>query len=400
MPTRSVRFTGKIVVFFPTAMQIGASILRVLAFGWAVLQIGRLPEHGSLLQFVGYLPFFAVFDVLCQSWSRSAHIGRARWTTLIHAWRIPFVLGAMAVLAGTLLVASSLPDVPAAMLLITTSCVLGSLALVWERWLAVPRRAVGAAMIEILLLLFSVLSFWQGWLNQAALLLCFVGYLFARLLVLLVPGRAAMSDGLPRTQVGTRRYLGFSLGQQVMGAAAASMPSLYSTLTGSTAELAVTLALFRAMHSFAAIASFVINAIGGRLFFGEAPGEMALIERVAGLLRRWRPLIDGVCLVPIFSAATFGRPHILIILPAFVIMLAAINFRSSFAINRGRPKDCFLLQGSIFLASILAIFSFSGQSALIWFAAVVYAVYAVLSERYLAHPSDASLQTPASLNNR
>ena len=375
-------------------------MLRVLAFGWAALQIGQLQESDQLLRFVGYLPFFAIFDMLCQSWSRSAQMGRANWTGLIHRWRKPFVLGAVAVIAGASVVASSLPDVSAAMLLIAVCCLTGSLAIVWERWLVVPRRAVGAAVIEILLLLFAVLSYRLGWLNEAVLPLCFISYMVARVLILLAPGRAALPDALPQAQVGTRQYLGFSLGQQLLGATAASMPAIYSTLTGSTADLAVSLALFRAMHSFAAMASFVINAIGGRLFFGEAPGEMAIIERVANLLRRWRPVVDGVCLSSILTAATFWHPNVLIILPAFVVMLAAINFRSSFAFSRGRPKDCFVLQVSVFFASLMALFSISAQTALIWFAAVVYAVYAVLSERYLAHPTDASLQTPASLNNR
>jgi hypothetical protein len=80
-------------------------------------------------------------------------------------------------------------------------------------------------------------------------------------------------------------------------------------------------------------------------------------------------------------------------------MLAAINFRSSFAINRGRPKDCFILQGSIFLASILAIFSFSGQGALIWLAAIVYAIYALLSELCMAHDCGVPLQRGKSLDD-
>jgi hypothetical protein len=368
----------------PSGVQVSGSLIRVAAFAWTVLEVGNWQNNQKILYFLGFIPFYALLDVIVQSWTRASLLNNAAWVAKISPLRRPFA-GSALVMMGVLSMASQ--TMPLSMQwasIISAFCLFGSCGMIWERWLATPKRAILATIFEIMILFTTLLLYHHQLAGRSALLLCFVAYMFARLLALLIPGRSAGETAMPKATLSSFQYLFYAVSAQIAGATAASMPTIYALGSGSTESLSNDLALYRVMHSFAAIASFAVNAIGSRLFFGEAAFEMVMLEKIDAVVKRYRLLIDLIFASSLVVLHyTVGNSAYWAVPLFSVPILTIINLRSSIENNRGRPQNGFFLQISVALVSLLVLFILHDSTAMVWISFFGVLMFASYSEHLM-----------------
>jgi len=378
-----------------TALQLSTSVARLAAFAFSVLVIGTFEGTAPLLLVIGYLPFLAFFDILIQSSSRAAHLQGAAASGRFEGLHGGYALGALLLIAIAFIGGLWFPE--ARQLLVLGAWPLGAIGFIWERRIAQRLRQWLLATIELGLLSLTVALQQLAGLPWPLLLLCIVSFPVARLVVLALPiGSSGKEEGntaslLDELQlgdadapIGTHRkighYVGASLAQQLIAAAAASLPAIYAQVSGDWGKLSQHLAVFRSLHSMAAIVALAINAMSSRIFYRQVGTGFETLER--HILDAANPILALVMLV-IAAAGCIAIAYpaevttfALIILPA----MAIINAESSLLYNRGLPAGTMhcqiliLFLSSAFM-SLLVGFPLLGGVALVTF--VVYGILVI-----------------------
>lgn len=376
-----------------TALQLSTSVARLAAFAFSVLVIGTFEGTAPLLLVIGYLPFLAFFDILIQSSSRAAHLQGAAASGRFEGLHGGYALGALLLIAIAFIGGLWFPG--ARQLLVLGAWPLGAIGFVWERRIAQRLRQWLLATIELGLLSLTVALQQLAGLPWPLLLLCIVSFPVARLVVLALPiGSSGKEEGntaslLDELQlgdadapIGTRRkigrYVGASLAQQLIAAAAASLPAIYAQVSGDWGKLSLHLAVFRSLHSMAAIVALAINAMSSRIFYRQVGTGFETLER--HILDAANPILALVmlviaaagCIAIAFPAevTTFA----LIILPA----MAIINAESSLLYNRGLPAGTMHCQILILLLSSAFMWLLVGLPLLGGVALVIFVGYGAI----------------------
>jgi hypothetical protein len=367
-----------------TGLQLATSIARLAAFAFSVLTIGRLAVDPRILFIIGYLPFLAFFDVLIQSGSRAAHLRGAAPSDAVAGLRRAYALAALALIAAMFAASLSYPIMSRPLLLVAWP--LGALGFMWERWIAQRNRQWLLSGAE-LLLLGAVVGLYAAGLSWRVLLLAIISFPIARLATLALPASARGAPDAPpmgaptaaplgsgRAWVG--KYIGASLAQQLVAAAASSLPAIYAQITGDQSRLSVNIALFRSLHSFAAVLSLTINAMSSRIFYRQTGAGFESLERTvldrSALIGR---VAIGLGLVAAgFALAAPDAPIAfgLAILP----ILAMVNALSSMLYNRGLPLGTLHCQILVLFLSTGLLAILLGQAWPGVLALVASAIYA------------------------
>lgn len=349
-----------------TALQLSTSVARLAAFAFSVLAIGTIPGTEPLLLVIGYLPFLAFFDILIQSSSRAAHLHGAVAPGRIDRLHSAYALGALLLIVLAFIGGFWFPE--ARQLLVLGAWPLGAIGFVWERRIAQRLRQWLLTTIELSLLALTVALQQLAGLPWPLLLLCIVSFPVARLVVLALPSGPLGSEPAPavplpddpqsgaaRATAGTRRgiggYVGASLAQQLIAAAAASLPAIYAQVSGDWDKLSLHVAVFRSLHSLAAIVSLTINAMSSRIFYRQVGAGFETLE--GRVLDAVRPILALVMLVIAAAGCVAlvgpADPTVfaLMILPA----MAIVNAESSLLYNRGLPIGTMHCQILILLLS-------------------------------------------------
>lgn len=392
---------GNVVI---TALQLATSVARLAAFAFAVLTIGQLPGDPGLLLVIGYLPYLAFFDTLIQSSSRAIFLRGGRPSARVVRLRLGYAIAALLLIAGIFAFGLASPAIRAA--LVVTAWPLGAIGFVWERLMAQRSRQLLLAVTELALLSCSTGLYLLGLVSWIVLLLCIVSFPVARLLVLALPvrGSAPAEDATagniadiaeiedsPAAIGGWRigRYIGTSLAQQLIAASAASLPAIYAQASGDWRNLSVNVAVFRSLHSLAAVVSLTINAMSSRIFYRQTGAGFEAFEmRVLAFSRTI--LGSAIALTGIAAVVALALPH----LPAaysFTILpiMAMVNAESSMLYNRGLPSGTMHCQILILLLSLSFLFVLVGHqiAVLVALAAFVGYVLAVIPTVLRSHRS-------------
>lgn len=349
-----------------TALQLLTSVARLAAFAFSVLVIGTMQGTAPLLLVIGYLPFLAFFDILIQSSSRATHLHGAAASGRFDGLHSGYALGALLLIVLAFIGGFWFPE--ARQLLVLGTWPLGAIGFVWERRIAQRLRQWLLATIELGLLTMTIALQQLVGLPWPLLLLCIVSFPVARLVVLalpigssgkepahaaslageLQPSNAGASSG---TRQGIGGYVGASLAQQLIAAAAASLPAIYAQVSGDWDKLSLHVAVFRSLHSMAAIFSLTINAMSSRIFYHQVGTGFETLE--GRILDAARPILTLVMLVIAAAGCiAIARPaevtmFALTILPA----MAIVNAESSLLYNRGLPAGTMHCQILILLLS-------------------------------------------------
>lgn len=344
---------SRAVSLVATGAQIGVAITRVLAFSYAVLIFGSDQANAAFLLTVGYLPFIAFFDILAQSFSRVSAIQQTYFLDDIAPYRIAYAFGSLVLILSVGAWASVSPDRYSYPMILCF--LLGAVGYLWEGWLAIPSRSLAFACLEIVSLVTVTAGHYLDKLPTAALVICFFSFPMARLAVLLIPGQAPTGQA-PQALGAVRpsRYIGFSLAQQSVGAASASLPALYAQAAGNFAGLPVQLASFRIMHGLGAMASLVINALGSRIFYSQAILEINIIKKMVLTIESHKFSLVVLVFLAVTTMYILDFKFIYSIL-LYALLISLDNFRSSYFINIGSPKNTLWIQLSILTLSISAI---------------------------------------------
>ena len=380
-----------------SVIQIAAALARVVGYSLAVLKIGAVAGSSGLLLAIGYLPFLAFADVLVQAYSRARHV---------HAGSVPTViLKLRRYVASALLLTVSLVFIfglyrgtlGSASALLVGTYLAGGLAYFWERWTACNERQLWLSLLELSIISGSLLGFYLFGHQIVVLLLCLISFPLARLMLLSGPGEDPPVTELPDSPTGgVRGYVIFSLAQQVVGAVSSSLPSIVGQMRGDYSGLAANLVSFRLMHSIAATASLVINAMGARLFYAANSSGFDAFERYfVGKSNLFRASIIALLICALVIA--FVSPSAIAAANApLVLILIFINFVSSLSMNRGLPKSSLFCQIVVLsisaalismLAHSLQYFSFFVILSIIVYLPVHSAVFAAHSRRLLLEPA-------------
>lgn len=369
-----------------TGMQLTTSIARLAAFALSVLIIGAAPGTGSLVIVIGYLPFLAFFDILIQSSSRAAHLQGASPSSAMARYRNGYAIAALVLIAVAFAGGFWFPAMRK--MLVLGAWPLGAIGFVWERWIAQRVRQWMLAVTELSLLIVAIVLQHFAELPWPVLLLCIVSFPVARLIVLVLPARSVdvertvatpSLDGatagpspFPSGRWSIGRYIGASLVQQMIGSAAVSVPAIYAQVSGDWDGLALHVAVFRSLHSMAAIISLTINATSSRIFYRQMGSAFDTFEaRILGY-DRW--IMAFVLLIAaVAGTLAAARPgdsagFALIILPA----MAIINAESSLLYNRGLPIGTTHCQILILLLSCAFMTTLLGSG---WGAAVALMIF-------------------------
>lgn len=339
-----------------SASQIATALARIAGYSLAVLKIGAVAGSSSLLLAIGYLPFLAFVDVLVQAYSRALHL---------HAGGVPkAILNSRQYVAIVLLVAVILmfisgwyrSTVGSASLLMVGTYLAGGLAYFWEQWTTYKRRQLWLSLLELSVISSSVLVFFFFGHQPFALMLCLISFPLARLMLLTGSGEDPLTvDRLNSPGTGVQGYVAFSLAQQLVGAMSSSLPSIISQLRGNYSGLAESLVVFRLMHSIAATASLVINAMGARLFYGTVGGGFDVFERHFVEKSDWFRVAMVMLFLCTLGIALDSHSQIFAASAPLVLILILINFESSLSMNRGLPKSSLYCQIVVLLISIALI---------------------------------------------
>lgn len=345
-----------------TALQLFTSVARLTAFAFSVLVIGTVPGTAPLLLAIGYLPFLAFFDILIQSSSRAAHLHGTSAPGRLGALHSGYALIALLVIVLAFIGSFWFPQLRQVMVL--GAWPLGAIGFVWEQRIAQRLRQWLLTIVELSLLLLTVALQQLAELPWPLLLLCIVSFPVARLVVLALPvgshgvepvsiNPSPQGDACAATR--SRRaignYVGASLAQQLIAAAAASLPAIYAQISGDWDKLSLNVAVFRSLHSMAAIVSLTINAMSSRIFYRQVGTGFETLE--GRILDAARPIIMLVILFIVAAGCVaVVRPDnatlfAVIILPA----MAIINAESSLLYNRGLPVGTMHCQILILLLS-------------------------------------------------
>lgn len=329
-----------------TLVQLVATGARLATFAFVVLTLDRSGGFGHLLVVIGFVPFVAFVDIGVQAYSRAQYLEHGsppRWAA---GYRRGFALAALSLVGAALVVeeAGATAALPA---LLVATYVAGGIAQLWERGLAVGRRPLAAAVVEVVALAAAAAYLGVSGPEPAAVLAGLASMPLARLLT-----HAAVTDeeSPPELQdapaLGSRRYVGYSLAQQLAGAFSAALPAIYAQVSGDHSTLARNLVVFRLAHSGAAAASTAVNAIASRIFYGTAG---------SGFLRAERAYVEhgaavgaaGAALALAAAAASLAAAvPVSVSLACVVLLLVLVNLQSSLLMNRGLPAralNCQLL---------------------------------------------------------
>jgi hypothetical protein len=336
---------------------------------------------------IGYLPFLAFFDILIQSGSRAAHLRGTPPSGTIIGLRHAFALVALASIAGTFAAGLSSPLM--IQLLLLGAWPLGALGFVWERWIARPSRQWLLSGIELLLLAAVTGLYHFAGLPWQILMLAIVSFPIARLTALALPTSMRKSPATsiskdaintPATTVPLGRrwistYIGASLAQQLVAAAATSLPAIHAQLTGDWTQLSVHVAIFRSFHSFAAILSLTINAMSSRIFYRQTGAGFESFERrILDYSKAILMITLGLAAVAA-AVALLARNVPIAFGLAILPVMAMVNAESSMLYNRGLPLGTLHCQMLIFLLSVGLLSVLIGHPAMALIALAFFAFY-------------------------
>jgi hypothetical protein len=369
-------------------VQVATSVARLLAFAFAVLTIGKISTDKQLTLLIGYLPYFAFFDILIQSTSRAFHLRSGRGYNYLKRARLLYAWLAISLLA--LLYVAGIGSTGWRITFLFGAWPLGAVGYVWEKYIAQRQRQLLLALVELAILASSIALYLIAHLPWPILLMCIVSFPVARLIALTMPakydprvfadeeligedGRQQGAVAISHWQMGA--YVAASLAQQVIAATASSLPAIYVQLTGDARHLAVYVTVFRSLNSLAAVVSLTINSMSSRIFYRQTGSGIEGIE--LRMLASWRIILAvAVGLAAIAAVMAIVLPHnpaafSFMILP----IMAMINAESSMAYNRGYPQGTVHCQILIFLLSLSFLFVLLQREASALAALSVFAIY-------------------------
>jgi hypothetical protein len=332
-------------------VQIVVSVARLLGFAFAVLEFGKYGNKHALLLVIGYLPFFSFFDILAQAYSRASFLHASGVATLAAGLRQIYGVCCLFALALCFLRVGAAPVLQPFAL--AGAWLAGAGGYMWEQWSAQGRRPLLIATFELAIILGAVSSYHFGFAADHVLLGCFVSFPLARLATLCMPGQVhETTSRRPGKKGHFFAYILFSLAQQLIGASAAALPSIFSQIFGNYSGLSLQLVLFRTLHSLAAIGSLTINAISSRIFYKQTGAGFEALERV--LLKSSFAVKTAIIFfscVAAITSITSANNYVLYGL-CIVPMMSIINVESSILYNRGLPKYTLHCQAMILIISL------------------------------------------------
>jgi hypothetical protein len=337
-------------------LQVSAIIARITSFALSVTIISKISEGVDFLVFIGYLPFLALIDELVKAYSRSVYLNGLRSLDILSRYRRIFAYSTLSLIILGLTISLFHSNIFFIQVLIGLTYIAGGLSLIWEKWTSHKLRSLHLAIVELSLLLVAIASYFiirSEWI----LILCFISFPLARLITLmgLKNDSSVYQGNLTHAEHGVKVYTLFAVSQQIVGAISASMPSIYSQITGDNTNMAHNLIFFRLIHSMASAGSMFINAIASRIFYGTASVSFYNFEVIyLKLAMRSASLLGFIGIASFLIISTASINYL-----APIIMLAAtlflFNFESSLVMNCGLPKLALKCQLLVFCVSLIAM---------------------------------------------
>lgn len=354
-----------------TLTQLAASVSRVFAYAVATLFLGNSEDNKSVLLALGYVPFLALIDVLTQAYSRALSLKNQEKLHLILKNRIYIAIPFLLLILATFL--NSAEEIQrTGALIIVLAYSLSGLGQIFESWTAQRPKAFLSALIEISLNLglLSLHAFDEQLKIHSALALL-ISFPLSRLLILATDiNRTVSATSAPTQTTKITSYILFSLAQQLVAATASSLPSIYSQATGDYSNLDRNLVIFRITHTAATLGSFIINAIGSRIFYGTIGNSFYRTEELFIQSNRTVRFIIFLCLIIAATTSLSSTPHHIPF--AFLITsLALLNLESSLLINAGLPSHTLYFQACVLFLSLALLLNIQGFIAYSAFIAIV-----------------------------
>jgi hypothetical protein len=336
------------------AAQLLVVAMRPAVFVWGVSVLSSVDWTGGYLIVLGFIPVFAILDILFQSIARHRHIHAA--DALDVSWlRGGLVLASASVFViavGYGLIQRSsgvLAAVLAAMFLV------GALFNLFEARISSKEAILFQSVAELAGFVACAGIAVAGYPLLAAVLVSTV-FPISRLLTVFKHRRTVPNPKVVGMEAGRRSvYVGSALVAQILASVAASSPAiLVSIALMEQSELAAALIYFKIVFAVASLCSVVVNLFGSRIFYGH-------IRLDLGNRGRFLHGVETAFVVGLGAVSAIAFVLLMKVDPArrevataslLCVLFAYLNAMSSLAFARGRPAVTAAAQGVVLIGSL------------------------------------------------
>jgi hypothetical protein len=375
---------------FDIGLQFIVTVLRPIFFTVLVTSLRNEESLKYLIYAIGFIGFFAILDLIVQSYIRSRHLSSSGNINLKGIFSIAAIF--------LIFLSWYAPAIEPLVYLLALIYCINSLLFLYEYDLAQKKCIVFTYSSELLLACLCVSLIYVGFRHEALIFIAFASYPIGRILGLIIyrfysflsadSSSTKVELPSPSKKMRSSTYMTYCIAQASFGAVAGSLPVIFFSVLNDYNLYTVALVYMRWFHAGGALLSTVINVLGARIFYRTMNINLFvknghwLAENEAKI--KWLILVSFVLLLGLLI---YSNEINLLVMTISVFVLAVMNYFSSLLNAFARP-DLALICHSIVLGlschvcSVIFNISFIGLFALaLSFSMFVY-IYSFLMDEF------------------
>lgn len=321
-------------------LQYSVTILRPVLF---TLLINSLRDEESLRYFIyaiGFIGFFAILDLVVQSYIRSRHLRSSREINLKGIFPTAVIL--------MLLINWYGPINETLVKILVLVYFLNSLIFLYEYDLTKKKCIFYTYSSELLIASFSVFFILVGFRSEFLIFIAFVSFPIGRIIGLMLYrltlflSKDSFSNKVelpsPSKEIRSISYMAYCIAQAISGAIAGSLPVIFYNFSADYNLYTIALVYIRWFHVFGAIVSTIINVLGARIFYRTI--DINIFVRNGHWLARNEAIIWILILLSFMLLSAlmiYSNKVIITTMIASIFIIAVMNYFSSLLNAFARP---------------------------------------------------------------